>query len=43
MDLYFKSFSLRDIKDTISQHFNINLSHETIRRWIRQFMNKMNE
>lgn len=43
MDLYFKGLSLRDITDTIYQFYNIKLHHETVRRWIMRFTEKMNE
>lgn len=42
MDLYFKGNSLRDISDTFKQFYNIDLHHETIRRWIRKFTKVMN-
>jgi transposase-like protein len=43
MDLYFKGLSLRKLADTIYQFYGLKLHHETIRRWIRNFMGKMNE
>ena len=43
MDLYFKGNSLRDIADTFKQFYNIDLSHETIRNWVRKFSKVMNE
>ncbi len=42
MDLYYKGLSLRDIKDTIKQFYDINLHHETIRRYILRFTEKIN-
>jgi len=42
MDLYFKGNSLRDIKDTIKQFYDIDLHHETIRRYILKFTNVIN-
>jgi len=43
MDLYFKGLSLRDISDTIKQFYNLDITHETVRRWIRTFTKLMNE
>ena len=43
MDLYYKGLSLRDITDTLKQFYNINLHHETVRRWIRKFCKIMND
>ncbi|MFH0936094.1 MAG: DDE-type integrase/transposase/recombinase [Candidatus Woesearchaeota archaeon] len=43
MDLYYKGLSLRDIKDTFKQFYNFDVTHETIRRWIRKFTKLMNE
>jgi len=43
MDLYFKGLSLRKISDTIYQFYDIQIHHETIRRWINTFMEKMND
>lgn len=43
MDLYFKGLSLRKIKDTIKQFYDIDLHHDTIRVWINTFMNKITE
>ena len=43
MDLYYKGLSLRDIQDTFKQFYNLNLHHETIRRWIMKFTKKINE
>lgn len=42
MDLYYKGNSLRDIKDTIKQFFDIQLHHETIRRYILKFTKTIN-
>ncbi len=42
MDLYYKGNSLRDIKDTIKQFFNIDLHHETIRRYILKYTEQIN-
>lgn len=43
MDLFFKGLSLRDITDTVYQFYGLKLHHETIRRWITRFTEKMNE
>ncbi|MBM3199707.1 IS1/IS6 family transposase [Candidatus Woesearchaeota archaeon] len=43
MDLYFKGLSLRDIKDTMFQFYDFNISHETIRLWIVKFTRVMND
>ena len=43
MDLYYKGLSYRKIADTIYQFYDIDLHHETIRRWINKFMKRMNE
>ncbi len=43
MDLYFKGLSCRKISDTIEQFYNLNVHQETIRLWINEFMNKINE
>ena len=37
MDCYFKGNSLRDIQDMFKQFYNLEISHETIRRWISRF------
>ncbi|MFH1210133.1 MAG: DDE-type integrase/transposase/recombinase [archaeon] len=42
MNDYFKGHSLRDIKDSLFQFYNMNVTHETIRRWIRRFCKIMN-
>lgn len=43
MDLYYTGLSYRKIADTIYQFYDIDLHHETIRRWINKFMKRMNE
>lgn len=43
MDLYFRGFSLRDIKHHLKQFYNIDLTHVTIYRWIRRFTKIMND
>lgn len=43
MDLFYKGNSLRDIADTFKQFYDLSLSHETIRNWIRKFTRTMNE
>jgi transposase-like protein len=40
-DLFFKGNSLRDVADTLKQSFGISINHETIRRNILKFTNKM--
>ena len=42
MDLYFKGLSYRKIANTIYQFYDIKIHHETVRRWITTFMEKMN-
>ena len=42
MDLYYKGNSLRDIQDTVKQFFNIELHHETVRRYILKFTEQIN-
>jgi len=41
-DLYFKGLSYRKIANTIYQFYDIKIHHETVRRWINTFMEKMN-
>lgn len=43
MDLYFKGLSLRDIQGTIKQFFNVKLHHETIRRYVLKFTDKISK
>ena len=43
MDLYFKGLSYRKIANTIYQFYDIKIHHETVRRWIKTFMAKMNK
>lgn len=42
MDLYFKGLSYRKIANTIYQFYDMKVHHETVRRWITTFMEKMN-
>jgi len=42
-DLYFKGLSLRKITDTLNQFYGVKLHHETVRRWLMKFTEKMNE
>lgn len=42
MDLYYKGNSLRDIQDTVKQFFNIELHHETVRRYILKYTAQIN-
>jgi len=37
MDCYYKGLSYRDIADQFKQFYNLDLHHETIRRWILKF------
>ncbi|MBS3064487.1 MAG: DDE-type integrase/transposase/recombinase [DPANN group archaeon] len=41
MDLYYKGLSLRDIQDTLKQFYNIEIHHETVRRYIIKFTEKI--
>jgi len=43
MDLFYKGLSLRDIADTLKQFYGLEISHETIRRWINRFTNQIND
>lgn len=43
MDLYFKGNSLRDIADTLKQSYGLNIHHESVRRWINTYMQKIRE
>jgi len=43
MDLYLKGLSLRDIKDTVKQFYDMDLSHEAIRQWVLKFTQLMND
>lgn len=43
MDCYFKGLSYRDITDQFKQFYNVDLHHETIRRWILRFSEVLNE
>ena len=43
MDLYFKGLSLRKIADTIEQFYDLKVHYTTIRAWINEFMNKIND
>lgn len=38
MDLYFKGLSYRKIADTLFQFYELEVHHETVRRWINKFM-----
>lgn len=37
MDCYYKGLSYRDIADQFKQFYNVDLHHETIRRWVLKF------
>ena len=43
MDCYYKGLSYRDISDQFKQFYNVDLHHETIRRWILRFSKVINE
>jgi transposase-like protein len=43
MDLYFKGLSYRKIADTLFQFYDLEVHHETIRRWINTFMKAINK
>lgn len=43
LDLYFKGLSLRKIKSTLKQFYEVQVTHETIRRWKNRFMKQINE
>lgn len=43
LDLYFKGISLRKIQDHLWQFYNMRISHMTIQRWIRKFMQLANQ
>ena len=42
LDMYYKGNSLRDIQGTLYTSFGLKLHHETIRRWNKRFMSKIN-
>ena len=42
MDLYFKGVSLRKIQDHLKQFYSLEIHHETIRRWINDYMTVIN-
>ena len=43
MDCYYKGLSYRDITDQFKQFYNVDLHHETIRRWVLRFSKVINE
>ncbi len=43
MDLYYKGLSLRDIKDSVKQFFNVELHHETIRQYVLKFSKQISD
>lgn len=43
MDCYYRGLSYRDISEQFKQFYNLNLHHETIRRWILKFTKVMNK
>lgn len=42
MDLYFKGVSYRGIKDSIQQFYGLRITHITVMRWIRAYMERIN-
>lgn len=43
MDCFYKGLSYRDIADQFKQFYNVDLHHETIRRWVLRFSEVLNE
>ena len=43
MDCYYKGLSYRDITDQFKQFYNVDLHHETIRRWVLRFSKSLND
>ena len=43
MDCYYKGLSYRDIADQFKQFYNVDLHHETIRRWVLRFSKSLND
>jgi transposase-like protein len=43
LDLFFKNMSLRSIQNTLEQFYGKKVSHETVRRYIRTFVKKIND
>lgn len=43
MDCFYRGLSYRDISEQFKQFYNLNLHHETIRRWILKFTSVMNK
>ena len=43
LDLYFKGLSLRQITDTLVQFYNIQVSHVTVYRWLKRFVDILTE
>ncbi len=41
MDCYYKGLSYRDISDQFKQFYNVDLHHETIRRWVLRFSKQL--
>jgi transposase-like protein len=38
LDLYFKGNSFREIADTLSQFYNVNVEHSTVIRWLQKYV-----
>ena len=43
LDLYFKGVSLRKISDHLKQFYNLNVHYTTIYRWIKKYIEILNE
>lgn len=43
IDLYMKGLSLRKIQDHLEQFYGLDISHESIRRWVVRFTQIMND
>ncbi|MFQ5919088.1 MAG: SWIM zinc finger family protein [Thermoplasmata archaeon] len=43
LDLYFKGLSLRQITDTLVQFYNIQVSHVTVYRWLKRYVDILAE
>lgn len=43
MDCYYKGLSYRDIADQFKQFYNIDIHHETIRRWVLRFSKSLED
>jgi putative transposase len=43
LDLYFSGLSLRKVARNVSDHFNVDLHHSTIYKWIQRYIPKISE